>query len=156
MAAREVRIRDAGPADAGALARLLAEFNGVDTSAAQVRSRLSGSAGIEQPILAERLGAVAGFASLRLLHYLGEDAPYAELSELFVSADCRRQGVGRALVAELERRARAVGASSWNVFTGADNEAALALYRGVGFREFAVVLQKWITSARPYREQASE
>ena len=96
-------------------------------------------------------GQVVGFASLRLVNYLGEDAPYAEMSELFVSASYRRQGIARALIAELEVRARAAGASSMAVLTAPDNDAALSLYRAMGFQEFSIALQKWFTEDRPYR-----
>jgi ribosomal protein S18 acetylase RimI-like enzyme len=100
-------------------------------------------------------GAVVAFASLRLVHYLGERAPYAEISEMFVTERSRGRGVGRALMAELERRARAAGASSLNVLTAADNKPALGLYRAMGFEEFSVALQKWFTEDRPYRQESS-
>ena len=110
------------------------------------------SQGIEHPILAELDGNVVGFASLRLLNYLGEDAPYAEISELFVLERYRRQGIARALMTELEVRARAAGATSVAVLTAADNDTAIALYRAMGFHEFSIALQKWFTENRPYRE----
>jgi ribosomal protein S18 acetylase RimI-like enzyme len=113
---------------------------------------LARSQGIEHPILVELDGNVVGFASLRLLNYLGEDAPYAEISELFVSERYRRQGIARALMTELEVRARAAGASNLAVLTAAENEAAIALYRAMGFQEFSIALQKWFTEDRPYRE----
>ena len=117
-----------------------------------MQRRLARSRGIEHPIVAELDGKVVGVASLRLLHYLGEDAPYAEISELFVMKRYRCQGVGRALMAELEARARSAGASSLAVLTAADNEAAGALYHAMGFEAFSVGLQKWLTEGRPYRE----
>ena len=102
--------------------------------------------------MAELDERVAGFASLRLVNYLGEDAPYAEISELFVSERYRRRGIARALMAELERQARVAGASGLAVPTAADNDAAIALYRAMGFEEFSIALQKWFTEDRPYRE----
>ena len=145
-------LRDAREEDAEALAHLLTDFTHMATTPAQMQQRLARSRGIEHPILAELDGKVVGFASLRLLHYLGEDAPYAEISELFVMERYRCQGVGRALMAELEARARSAGASSLAVLTAVDNEAAGALYRAMGFQEFSVGLQKWLTEDRPYRE----
>jgi ribosomal protein S18 acetylase RimI-like enzyme len=146
-------IRDLREEDAGALARLTTEFTGVETTPEEMRERLRRSRGVEHPILAELQGEAAGFASLRLTPYLGEEAPYAEVSEMFVSGRFRRQGVGRALMAELERRARAAGATSLNVLTAPDNEQALALYRAMGFEVFSVALQKWFSQERPYREE---
>lgn len=146
-------LRDVMEADAEAIAQLMTEFTHLTTTAAEVRQRLSRSQGIEHPILAELDGNVAGFASLRLVNYLGEDAPYAEISELFVSAPYRRLGIARALMTELERRARAAGASNLAVLTAADNDTAMALYRAMGFEEFSIALQKWFTEDRPYRDR---
>ena len=145
-------VRAVTGADEVALAQLLTEFNGLETTATQVRERLKKSRGVEYPVVAQLGEAIVGFASLRLLHYLGEDAPYAELSELYVRSGYRRQGVARALVLELEAQARSAGASSWSVLTGNDNMAALTLYEALGFRPFSVALQKWFSAERPYRE----
>jgi ribosomal protein S18 acetylase RimI-like enzyme len=145
-------LRDVREEDAEALAQLITEFTHLTTTPTQMQRRLARSRGIEHPVVAELDGKVVGFASLRLLHYLGEDAPYAEISELFVLERYRRQGVGQALMAELEARARSAGASSLNVLTAADNEAAVKLYRAMGFQAFSIGLQKWLTEDRPYRE----
>ncbi|HOU11821.1 MAG TPA: GNAT family N-acetyltransferase [Anaerolineae bacterium] len=147
-----MELRAAREEDAEALAQLISDFTGLTTTPAQMQRRLVRSRGIEHPIVAELDGKVVGFASLRLLYYLGEDAPYAEISELFVSERYRRQGVGQALMVELEAQARAAGASSVSVLTAADNEAAGELYRAMGFQEFSIALQKWLTEDRPYRE----
>lgn len=145
-------LRDVSEGDAEAIAQLITEFTQLTTSAAQIQQRLVRSRGIEHPILVEVDGNVVAFASLRLLHYLGGDAPYAEISELFVSEPYRRQSIGRALMTELEVRARAAGASSLDVLTAADNDTAIALYRAMGFQKFSIALQKWFVDDRPYRE----
>lgn len=145
-------LRNVSEEDAEAIAELITDFTQLTTTAAQIRQRLARSQGIEHPILAELDGNVVGFASLRLLNYLGEDAPYAEVSELFVLERYRRQGIARALMTELEVRARAAGASSVAVLTAGDNDTAIALYRAMGFQEFSIALQKWFTEDRPYRE----
>lgn len=145
-------LRDVRDGDAEALAQLQTEFTHLSVTPTQILQRLARSQGIEHPIVAKLDGQVVGFASLRLLNYLGEDAPYAEISELFVSEPYRRQGIARALMTELEVRARAAGASSLAVLTAADNDTAVALYRAMGFQEFSIALQKWFTEDRPYRE----
>jgi ribosomal protein S18 acetylase RimI-like enzyme len=147
-----VLLRDVRDGDAEALAQLQTEFTHLSVTPTQILQRLARSQGIEHPIVAKLDGQVVGFASLRLLNYLGEDAPYAEISELFVSEPYRRQGIARALMTELEVRARAAGASSLAVLTAADNDTAVALYRAMGFQEFSIALQKWFTEDRPYRE----
>lgn len=147
-----VLVRAVCEEDAEGLSHLITEFTHFLTTAAQIRQRLTQSQGSEHPIVAELDGQVVGFASLRLVHYLGEDVPYAEISELFVSAPYRRQGIGRALMTELEALARAAGASSIAVLTAPDNDTAVALYRTMGFEAFSIALQKWLTEDRPYRE----
>jgi ribosomal protein S18 acetylase RimI-like enzyme len=93
----------------------------------------------------------AGFASLKLTHCLGEDVPYAEVSELFVAPLLRRRGVGTALLSHLEQRARAAGATGWSVIVDAENAGALGLYRKQGFGTFAIAMQQWFSDARPFR-----
>ncbi len=149
-----LRIRSAQKHDAAAIAELVTEFTGLPTTPDQMQARLQHSRGIEHPLVAEVEGKVVGFASLRLFHYLGEDVPYAELSELFGTQDYRHQGIARALMAETETQARTAGASGFCVFTGPDNAAALAVYQSMGFEVFAVGLQKWFSAGRPYREDA--
>jgi PhnO protein len=144
-------VRDVHEGDAEVLSKLIMEFTGMPTTPADIHQRLVQSRGIEHPILAEIDGKVLGFASLRLLNYLGEEAPYAEISELFVTAGYRRWGIGRTLMAELERMARAAGASNLNVLTDPDNEPAVAIYKAMGFEQFSVALQKWFSEDRPYR-----
>lgn len=147
----EIRVRDVQESDAGAMAQLLQEFSGVKTTAEQVRGRLSRGRGVEYPVIAEVDGEAVGFASLRLVHYLGEDVPFAELSDLFVREPSRRRGVADALLAELETRARAAGSSCWTVVTGGDNDAAQALFRRAGFETYAVAMQRWFSDSRPFR-----
>ena len=137
-------VRDVRERDAEAISQLITEFTQLPTTATQIQQRLARSRGIEHPILAEIDGHVVGFASVRLLNYLGEEAPYAEISELFVSAPYRRQGIAQALMTELEVRARAAGASGLVVLTAADNHPAKALYQAMGYEEFSIALQKWL------------
>jgi len=130
----------------------MTEFAGLETGAEQMRRRLERSRGVEHPIVAEVEGRVVGFASLRLGYYLGEDAPYAEVSELFVTAPHRLQGIGRSMMLAMQERAKVAGASSMVVLTDVENGAALSVYRATGFRAFAVALQKWLGQDRPFRE----
>jgi ribosomal protein S18 acetylase RimI-like enzyme len=56
---------------------------------------------------------------------------------------------------ELEVRARAAGASGLAVLSAADNDAAVALYRAMGFQEFSVALQKWRPKIGPIERAES-
>jgi len=78
-------------------------------------------------------GGVMGFTAGRLLRL--EYESIAELESVVVRDSVRRQGVGRALCRALidwcrEQRARVV-----ELEVRASNEAAQALYRGIGFTE---------------------
>ncbi len=61
----------------------------------------------------------------------------AELNRLFVHAEARGCGVGRALVTTLIERARALGYRSLFLSTVRRFDAALALYRSLGFVDVA-------------------
>jgi N-acetylglutamate synthase-like GNAT family acetyltransferase len=75
--------------------------------------------------VAEQGGRVAGFATL-----LTRRGAEAELEGLFVEPDLWRSGIGAMLVAETERRARAVGAKASHVV---GNRRALGFYLRCGF-----------------------
>jgi GNAT superfamily N-acetyltransferase len=146
-----IAIHPAEDSDCPALAALLSQSTGLQTSVAQVRARLAKSRGVEHPIVAALGDEVAGFASLKLTHCLGEDAPCAEVSELFVAPLLRQHGIGAALLSDLEKRARAAGATGWSVIVDAENAAALSVYRKQGFGTFAIAMQQWFSEARPFR-----
>ncbi|MGO5027738.1 ribosomal protein S18-alanine N-acetyltransferase [Candidatus Agathobaculum pullicola] len=60
------------------------------------------------------------------------------ITNVAVSPDCRRQGVGRALIAELVSCARAKELSFVTLEVRASNASALALYEGAGFGRVGV------------------
>lgn len=72
-------------------------------------------------------------------------APYARLEEdrswyvcaLAVCEGFRGRGIGRRLMAESERQARARGLPKISLIVFADNRPALALYQSLGYREKA-------------------
>jgi ribosomal-protein-alanine N-acetyltransferase len=74
-------------------------------------------------------GKVAGFA---VASWLREETT-AEVEGLFVERDCRRQGVGSALIAACIAWAANAGASTVRLEVRASNAAAHALYRRYGF-----------------------
>lgn len=78
-------------------------------------------------LVAERDGQVVGYVGCQTVL----DEGY--ITNVAVSPDCRRQGVGRALIAELVQRARAQGLSFVTLEARASNAPAIALYEGAGF-----------------------
>ena len=82
------------------------------------------------------------FACLRLVPHLQGDEPYAELTDIYVEAPFRRQGVARALIAQVEAAAQAAGASEVVLITGFDNLGAQAAYRASGYAYWALAMRK--------------
>ena len=87
-------------------------------------------------------GQPVGFACLRLIPHLQGDEPYAELTDIYVDAPFRRQGVARALIAHVEAAARAAGAGGLVIITGFDNAGAQAAYRASGYANWALAMEK--------------
>lgn len=135
-------IRRATPADAPALIRLNAENNDVRCTVADMQARLQVAAAAEQALLAEQAEWVVGYLCLRLLPQICDSAPYAEVSELYVAAAARRQGVAQALMAQAVALARAAGAKELILMTGFRNSTAQRFYLAQGFENYCLALRK--------------
>lgn len=83
-------------------------------------------------LVAERDGQAVGYVGCQTVL----DEGY--ITNVAVSPDCWRQGVGRALIEELARRARAQGLSFVTLEARASNAPAIALYEGAGFGRVGV------------------
>lgn len=132
MEAKKIRLAE--PEDAVALAALNRDFNGSPVTSGQIESLLRSGTDPEVVLVAEVEGCVAGFACLRTMSSVCYPHPWAELTELYVQPSHRRCGIGRALVQEAERVARAQGAVEMHLLAGAENAAGQALYRALGYQ----------------------
>ena len=135
-------IRQATPDDAPELARLLDLFDHMGATPEQVAARMLACQNVLTTFVGELDGQPVDFACLRLIPHLQGDEPYAELTDIYVDAPFRRQGVARALIAHLEAAARAAGASEVVIITGFDNEGAQAAYRASGYANWALAMLK--------------
>jgi ribosomal protein S18 acetylase RimI-like enzyme len=137
-----IRTRSAEADDAAALARLNAAFNDTSDPPEQIAARLRDPRRVETPIFAEIDGQIVGFAAVRIVPSILYAEPQAELTELYVEAEYRRRGVGRALIDHAVRLAREAGADALLVLTGLDNEEAQRLYHATGFEDYGLALYR--------------
>jgi ribosomal protein S18 acetylase RimI-like enzyme len=92
------------------------------------------SDGLQPPdgllVVAVRGDVVEGCAGLRLV-----DAGLGEVNRVYVAPAARRRGLGRRLMAELERLARERGIRELRLDTRTDLVESRALYEGLGYRD---------------------
>lgn len=92
-------------------------------------------------LVARVLGRPVGCGALRCLSeaaLIRELGPRAgELKRMYVAPEARRQGIGRALLVQLEAEARTLGLDRLVLETGIRQTEALALYRRAGFTGIA-------------------
>ena len=104
---------------------------------AAVRAALHAEGAAER-IVAEHAGALVGSVQLHpaatdAYGALARSAPWPELRLLAVAPHARGLGVGRALVLECARRARAAGADTLGLHSSRSMGPALRLYAAMGF-----------------------
>jgi ribosomal protein S18 acetylase RimI-like enzyme len=130
--------RLATPDDAAEVARLLTEFR--DWQGREAPSDASIRSSVDRLLADPNTDYLlagdppAGVLQLRFRHAVWTGTDDAHLEDLFVSSDARGSGIGRDLVKAAVDRARTRGAARMLLDTNESNEAALRLYRSVGFR----------------------
>ena len=130
-------VREATAADAGAIGRLLDDFNrefddvtpGPEALAERVGELLAGD---DFAVLLVG-GGPDGLAVLRFRPSLWSRALECYLAELYVAPGRRGRGLGRALMHAAIDHARRHGADSMDLGTSEDDVAARALYESLGF-----------------------
>lgn len=137
-------VRIAGREDAPALAQFLSIIDDQPVHSTEILARLDATQGPETPVLAYVAGKAAGFACLRILHSFSAGRPAAELTELYVEKTFAGGEVERALIERVETLARHQGISHLSLLTGLKNTAAQALYRGLGFQDYALAMRKFL------------
>lgn len=104
-------VRAAAPADADAVAHLLATLTGEPVTPAQAAERLAavGATGMDAVFLAERDGQPVGLAALHWAPQLHRPALGARVLALVVAEEARGGGIGAALLDHCEAHVRAQG-----------------------------------------------
>lgn len=98
-------------------------------------------------LVAEHDNECVGYATV-LLGLTSADDPeevlysYAHIGDLAVASQHRGKGIGRALMVECERLARAAGESWLRLAVLAGNHSARQFYAGLGMQEMLVRLEK--------------
>ena len=101
-------------------------------------------------LIAEENGATLGYAVI-LTRSVEDGAgdevayDYAYVIDLAVTEGARRRGIGRQLLDDCERRARAAGRDDLRISVLAANRGAHALYRNFGFDDLLVDMRKRLT-----------
>jgi ribosomal protein S18 acetylase RimI-like enzyme len=98
-------------------------------------------------LVAERDGELVGYATIFAhVEQKGEfdEIPFAYgcISHIAVRPTARGLGVGKALMAECEARARAAGRQWLRIAVLADNVDARAIYERLGFRDHLITMEK--------------
>jgi 2-haloacid dehalogenase/putative hydrolase of the HAD superfamily len=125
-----------------------AEWIGIDLGFQHFQDELDTLPGAYAPpsgrLLLARYGAqVAGCVALRPL-----EQGVCELKRLYVRPDMRGAGIGQALVDEIAAHARTIGYSRMRLDTLPWMDAAIGLYRSLGFGEIALYRHNPIPGAR--------
>lgn len=124
-----LKIREARPANAEALATLLGEADPKALAARIIAFRKAG----EPPLVADEGGAVLGLVAFHAMPLVQEAAPLGRLTFLLVAPDARRRGIGRALVEEAAARLADAGCSRIEALAEIELAAAPDFFRRLGW-----------------------
>lgn len=128
-------IRDAHAGDGAAIAALLDQL-GYATDAAAVGSRLERLVIVgDRVVVAELEDGVVGLAHLHASPTIEHERPVAKIGALVVDESHRGEGIGHALLDELEAEARARRCSLLFLNAAERREEAHAFYRQIGLEE---------------------
>jgi len=138
------RLRPPTDADAPAIAELLHQLGHppADDSDIPRRIALIVADPDAEIWMAELDGRVVGFATALMVGAIHMDGPVAQLTSLVVDDGVRGRGIGRQLVAEAERWARARGSVRISLTSAVHRVAAHAFYERIGYAKTGVRLAK--------------
>lgn len=97
-------------------------------------------------LLARCGGVVCGLISLDFMYYLPLDTTTCRITAMVVTPDAQGRGLGKQLLREAERRARAGGAARIEVTSGSQRTDAHKFYRDNGYSDGTVRFVKYLTA----------
>jgi GNAT superfamily N-acetyltransferase len=125
--------RDAEPADADWIAGLLSE-EGYPAGGSDIVRRLERFAELGSPIrVAEQDGTPLGFVAVHLFPRFEHDDRLARVIAMVVDPGVRSRGIGRALLADVDRLAVEAGCAFVEVTAGHHRQDARRLFEAAGF-----------------------
>ncbi len=129
--AKMYRIRRARPEDSVFLSEMNSQFNGASIDPAAIRLRLR--KGDEIVLVALDGRRPIAFACAQIFLSFCYQKPYAEITELFVTAEHRRRGVGRKLMDAMESHLAKKKVVHIHILTFSNNKPARTLYESLGY-----------------------
>jgi len=142
---KQVTIRKACTDDLNAMTSLLSEFfNAAPDFAPNIRRQRQGLADLMNSrgatlLVAVVSGDIVGMCTLQPLISTAEGGKVGLVEDLVVATSCRKSGVGRKLLKEIEATARAEGMSRLQLLSDRDNEAASVFYDRLGWAETSMI-----------------
>lgn len=138
-------LRNASPMDANDVAELLSML-GYPCERDDASERIHAIIGNERQalILARHAGTVCGLMALDFMYYLPLGTTTCRITAMVVAPDAQGKGLGRELVREAERRARAAGAARLEITSGSQRTDAHAFYRACGYSDGTVRFVKYL------------
>lgn len=128
----ETRVRDARPADAGAIAALIVAL-GYDVNETDVRKRLAALKRGGEPVLVAVRERLVGVLSWHVTPVLHRPRPVGRITMLVVDEKARGGGIGALLVAAAEARLEARGCGLVEVTSNRKRQRAHAFYERLGY-----------------------
>ncbi|MCC7096755.1 MAG: GNAT family N-acetyltransferase [Thermomonas sp.] len=143
-----IDLRNAVIADADDVARLLDEL-GYPCDLRDAVERIATILANDRQalVVARRGGVVCGLVALDFMYYLPLGTTTCRITTLVVLEDARGSGVGRHLLMEAERRARAGGAARIELTSGTQRTEAHGFYRACGYSNSSMRFVKPLGSA---------
>lgn len=124
----EIRIRQAKLYDVPAMARIERDSFGAPWSAEEITKDVTAGGNVYVAV-AECGDEKAGYGEIRMV------AGEAQIYNIAVAPEFRREGIGEALLRHMIEKAEDDGCTLVTLEVRGGNEAAMALYHKLGFRE---------------------